>query len=109
MATLDWSQCQAVESVPGRRGGAWVFRDTRTPVSVVFDNREAGASIDEIMEWFHLSWDQVVAVIEFTSRSLDGPAAPVRALPADAHSVVCQRVSDETGNWGCGSKGSRVP
>jgi hypothetical protein len=30
MASLDWSQCPAVESVPGKRSGAWVFRDTRT-------------------------------------------------------------------------------
>ena len=49
MATLDWSQCPAVESVPGRLGGAWVFRDTRMPVSAVFDNLEAGASIEEII------------------------------------------------------------
>ena len=74
---LDWSQCPAVESIPGKRSGAWVFRDTRTPVSVVFDNLEAGASINEIMEWFHLSHQQVVAVIEFAARSLD-------ALPAQA-------------------------
>ena len=40
MASLDWSQCPAVESIPGKRSGAWVFRDTRTPVSVVFDNPE---------------------------------------------------------------------
>jgi uncharacterized protein (DUF433 family) len=50
------------------RGGAWVFRDTRTPVSVVFDNLEVGASISEIMEWFHLTHEQVVAVIEFAAR-----------------------------------------
>jgi hypothetical protein len=37
---LDWSQCPAVESILGKRSGAWVFRDTRTPVSVVFDNLE---------------------------------------------------------------------
>lgn len=52
---LDWSRCTSVQSTPGKRSGAWVFRDTRTPVSVVFDNLEAGASIPEIMEWFHLS------------------------------------------------------
>ena len=50
MATFDWSHCPAVESIPGKRSGAWVFRDTRTPVSVVFDNLEAGASIEEIMD-----------------------------------------------------------
>jgi hypothetical protein len=39
MATLDWSECQAVESVPGKVSGAWVFKGTRTPVAVVFENR----------------------------------------------------------------------
>ena len=71
MATLDWSQCPEVERVVDRRGGAWVFRDTRTPVSVVFDNLDAGALINEIMEWFHLSRDQVVAVIGFAARADD--------------------------------------
>jgi uncharacterized protein (DUF433 family) len=87
-ATLDWSQCLAVESIPGKRSGAWVFRDTGTPVSVVFDNLEVGASINEIMEWFHLSHEQVVAVIEFAARSLDAP--PVLQQPAhraDAHTL----------------------
>jgi uncharacterized protein (DUF433 family) len=88
MAALDWSQCAAVESVPGKRSGAWVFRDSRTPVSVVFDNLEAGASIDEIMDWFHLSREQVVAVIDFAARSLDAPPAspvPPPAVVVDAH------------------------
>ena len=55
MAVLDWSQCPAVESAPGRLSGAWVFKDTRMPVSAVFENLEAGATIDEIMEWFRLT------------------------------------------------------
>lgn len=87
MATLDWSQCPAVESVPGKRSGAWVFRNTRTPVSVVFDNLEVGASISEIMEWFHLSQEQVVVVIEFAARSLDAPPPPPPAPVADAHTL----------------------
>jgi len=86
MASLDWEQCPYVESVPGKRSGAWVFRDTRTPVSVVFDNLEAGASIDEIMEWFHLSREQVIAVIEFAARSLDAPPMTPSVSPtAHAH------------------------
>jgi uncharacterized protein (DUF433 family) len=43
MAILDWSQCSAVESVPGRLSGVWVFKDTRMLVSTVFENLEAGA------------------------------------------------------------------
>ena len=47
MAALDWSQCPAVESVPGKVSGAWVFRGTRMPVSVVFENLEDGMTIDD--------------------------------------------------------------
>jgi len=72
VAALDWSQCPAVESIPGKVSGAWVFKGTRMPVAIVFQNLEAGASIEEIMEWFEgLDREQVEAVIEFAARSLD--------------------------------------
>lgn len=88
MAVLDWSQCPAVESVPDRLSGAWVFKDTRMPVSAVFENLEAGATIDEIMEWFHLTRGQIVTVLEFAARSLDAmPPMPTAPLAADAHPV----------------------
>jgi len=68
---LDWSQCPAVESVPGKVSGAWVFRGTRMPVATVFENLEAGASIDEIMEWFDLTREQITEVLNFATRSLE--------------------------------------
>jgi uncharacterized protein (DUF433 family) len=72
MASLNWSECPAVESVPGKVSGAWVLRGTRMPVSAIFENIEAGASINDIMEWFDgLDRAQVKAVIEFAARSLD--------------------------------------
>lgn len=73
MAALDWSQCEAVETVPGKLSGAWVFKDTRTPVAVVFENLEDGLTIDEVMEQFPVSREQVKAVLEFAARSLDAP------------------------------------
>jgi uncharacterized protein (DUF433 family) len=73
MATLDWSQCPAVESIPGKVSGAWVFRGTRLPVSVIFENLEAGASIQEIAEWFDVKPEQIKEVLEFAARSLDVP------------------------------------
>ena len=76
MAALDWSQCSAVESVPGRRSGAWVFRNTRMPVAAVFENLEAGSSIEEIIEQFHVTREQIRAVLEFAARSLDAPLIP---------------------------------
>ena len=75
MALLDWSQCPAVESIPGKVSGAWVFRNTRMPVSIVFENLEAGATVDEIVEWFDVTPEQVKAVIEFAARSLEAPVS----------------------------------
>lgn len=73
MTTLDWSHCAAVESVADKLSGAWVFKGTRMPVSLVFENLESGATIDEIMDWFHLTRQQIVDVLEFAARSLDRP------------------------------------
>ncbi len=88
MATLDWSQCPAVESVPDRRSGAWVFKDTRMPVATVFENLEAGSDIDEIIEQFHVTREQVQAVLEFAARTLDAPPLPSSAsVKTDAHSL----------------------
>jgi uncharacterized protein (DUF433 family) len=72
MAGLDWSQCSAAESVPGKVSGAWVLKGTRMPVSAIFENLEAGASLADIMEWYDgLDREQIKAVIEFAARSLD--------------------------------------
>jgi uncharacterized protein (DUF433 family) len=87
MANLDWSQCDAVESVPGKRSGAWVFKDTRMPVSAVFENLEAGASIEEIMEWFDVTREQIVAVLHFVAQSLEAPAMQTQDEMAHAYSV----------------------
>ena len=86
MANLDWSQCPAVESIPGKRSGAWVFRGTRMPVATVFENLEAGSSIEEIIEQFHVTREQIQSVLEFAARSLDAPPVPPGApVSTDAH------------------------
>ena len=87
MAILDWSQCPAVESVPGRLTGAWVFRDTRMSVSAVFENLEAGTSIEESTEQFDITREQINSVLEFAARSLDPVPAPAANSPVDAHSL----------------------
>src|SRR5215467_4974325 len=75
MAVLDWSQCSAVERIPGKVSGAWVVRGTRMPVSAIFENLEAGANIDDILQWFDgLNREQIKAIIDFAARSLETPA-----------------------------------
>jgi len=73
VAALDWSQCPAVESIPGKVSGAWVLKGTRMPVAIVFQNLEAGASVEEIMEWFDLTREQITTVLDFAARSLEAP------------------------------------
>lgn len=67
---LDWSQCSAVERVPGKVSGAWVFRGTRLPVATVFENLQDGMTVEEVMEQFDVTREQVNAVLEFIDPSV---------------------------------------
>ncbi len=49
---LDWSQCPAVERSPEKGGAEWLFKGTRVPVRVLFENLKDGAGIDDFLEWF---------------------------------------------------------
>ena len=70
---IDWSQCPAVESVPGKVSGAWVLRDTRMPISVIFENLEYGASVNDIIENYRVTREQIQTVLEFAARSAAPP------------------------------------
>lgn len=72
---LDWSQCPEVERIPGKVSGAWLFKGSRTPVSVVFNNLQDGMTIDEIIEQFPVSREEIKAALEFAARSLDVPVS----------------------------------
>ena len=71
MPCLDWSQCPAVESIPGKVSGAWLLRGTRTPAKVVFENIEAGMTIDEVIEQFPVSREEIDSLMSFVAQSLD--------------------------------------
>ena len=61
---LDWNACPAVERVSDRVSGAWVFKGTRVPVRALFENLEAGATVDDFLRWFPgVTRDQVLAVL----------------------------------------------
>jgi uncharacterized protein (DUF433 family) len=77
MASLDWSQCPVVESIPGKRSGAWVFKGTRTPVSAVFENLE-DMTVDELVTEFGVTREQIHAVLQFAAQSAKGNAAAPR-------------------------------
>ena len=80
MAALDWSQCSAVESVPGKLSGAWVFKGTRLPVATIIENL-GDLSIDEVIEQFDVTREQITAVLDFVAESLRGESIPAGARP----------------------------
>jgi uncharacterized protein (DUF433 family) len=72
MGMLDWANCGAVERIPGKVSGAWLFKNTRVPVKALFENIEGGATIQEFLEWFPgVAREQVDAVLEHAQRSLE--------------------------------------
>ena len=78
MAALDWSRCPAVESIPGKVSGAWVFKGTRLPVATVIENLE-DLGIDEVMEQFDVTREQITAVLDFVAESLRAEPIPAGA------------------------------
>ena len=80
MAAIDWSLCPAVESIPGKVSGAWVFKGTRLPVATVIENLE-DLSVDEVIEQFDVTREQIKAVLEFVAKSLRAEPIPASAHP----------------------------
>ena len=68
---MDWSSCPAVERDAEKVSGSWLFRGTRVPVVALFENLEAGASVDDFLSWFPgVTREQVEAVLNYTIESL---------------------------------------
>jgi uncharacterized protein (DUF433 family) len=71
LARLHWTQCAAVERVPGKVSRAWVFKTTRVPVRALFENLGDDATLNEFLTWFPgVTREHVEAVLEHAKRSL---------------------------------------
>ena len=67
---LDWDNCPAVSRSPNVMSGAVVFKNSRVPISTLFGNLEAGATVDEFLEWFEgVTKEQVDEVLQFAMQS----------------------------------------
>lgn len=70
--TLD----DLITSRPEVMGGRRVFRGTRVPVEVLFENLADGMSLDDILDEYEtLDRDDVVRVLELASTTLAGQQA----------------------------------
>jgi hypothetical protein len=70
MASLDWSQC------PRWRASRQSYRRVGAPLNpdaakALFENLEAGMSIDEVIEQCPVSREQLDILMAFVTRSLD--------------------------------------
>lgn len=71
-----WETCPAVERNPGKVSGAWVFTGTRIPLSALYENLAAGATVDDFVAWFPgVERKQVRAVLEHEARELKNALA----------------------------------
>jgi uncharacterized protein (DUF433 family) len=74
---LDWSQCPVVERGPGRARCMWRFKGTHVPATLLFENLEVGATVNDFLEWYPgVTREQVLAVLEFAERSLIDQSSP---------------------------------
>ena len=63
MAQLTYKK--AIERNPAKVSGEWVFRDTRVPISALYENLKDGVSIDDFLEWFPgVKREQVLAILD---------------------------------------------
>ena len=70
-AMLDWSQCTVVERGPGKSRCMWRFKGTHVPATLLFENLEVGATVNDFLDWYPgVTREQVLAVLEFAERSL---------------------------------------
>lgn len=72
----DWRACSAVERIPGKVSGDWIFRGTRVPLRALFENLRDGASIEDFLNWFPgVQSEQVETVLDFELETLAMPMA----------------------------------
>jgi uncharacterized protein (DUF433 family) len=70
-AMLDWTQCKVVERGPGKSRCMWRFKGTHVPATLLFENLEDGATVNDFLDWYPgVTREQVLAVLEFAERSL---------------------------------------
>lgn len=77
MVAAHWEDCQAVERLPDKLSGTWIFRGTRVPVAALFENLREGASIEEFLAWFPgVSRSQVESVLDHEAAAASDRSRP---------------------------------
>jgi hypothetical protein len=78
MSAVDWSQCPAVEQIPGRCSGAVTLKDSRSMLSIVF-SAIGKAGLDAVCYQYNLSDEErehIEEVLEFLEKSCEPEYLP---------------------------------
>jgi uncharacterized protein (DUF433 family) len=73
---IDWTQCELIETVPGKVSGRPVVRGTRIMPEAIVGSYDLGETIEELQQGFPaLSVEQIKRLIEFghSQRTLHQP------------------------------------
>ena len=66
-----WDTCSEVERDPDKMSGARVFKDTRLPISTLYEHLADGATIKDIVDWFPgVEEGQLRAVLKHDAETL---------------------------------------
>jgi uncharacterized protein (DUF433 family) len=77
MATVDWSDCQLAEVVPGKVSGAPLLKNTRLPIDAIVGNYDAfrdeglsaEAAIAETLDCYpEAGLDAIKAILDYRAR-----------------------------------------
>ena len=72
--SIDWTQCELIERVPGKVSGRPIVRGTRIMPDGIVNSFDMGDSIEDIHEdWPSLSLDQIKRLIEFAHAHREQP------------------------------------
>ena len=72
---------------------------TRTPVKVLFENLEAGMSIEEVIEQFPVTREQLERLMAFVARSLDKARATARSSPGCSEGLQAAAAALKFRGW----------
>ena len=65
---FDWHGCEVVQYNPKKLGGRATIRNTRLDADTVLINFESGMTVEELVEDFGVSREDVEAVLAFAGR-----------------------------------------
>ena len=69
---VDWLKCSVVESNPEKLGGTLVFKNTRLPISAIFNNLQDGYMIDDLLLMFPgVTREQIQSLLDYAAKSTE--------------------------------------